>query len=179
MIYSYDPQTKMQSSQWKTQYVTPIRKKATWKDLTEINVNLLFLYRRGCLVGIFTPRCDCEFKILRKCADKIARSHPEKKTLKKGRMDDSFDNASHHTSFRTLNFLAKHKITCMNHPPYSSDMAPCNFYVFTKLKANLKGERFKSIEEIQATTIFCLISILNLKLVVYDSSIPGESLNSR
>ncbi len=32
-------------------------------------------------------------------------------------------------------------------------MVPCNFWVFTKLKANLKGERFESSEKIQANTL--------------------------
>ncbi len=108
----------------------------------------------GCLVGIFTSRCDCEFRILRMCAHKIARSHSEKKTSKwKNGWLHHHDNAPCHTSFRILNFLAKHKITCVNYPPYSPDTAPCDFWVFPKLRANLKGERDESIEEIQATTL--------------------------
>jgi transposase len=35
------------------------------------------------------------------------------------------------------------------HPPYSPDLAPCHFLV-TKMKLNLKGCRFDTIEEIQA-----------------------------
>jgi len=36
------------------------------------------------------------------------------------------------------------------HPAYSSDPAPCNFYVFPKMKLRLKGRSFISTEEIQA-----------------------------
>jgi hypothetical protein len=36
------------------------------------------------------------------------------------------------------------------HPPYSPDMAPCDFFLFPKLKLKLKGRRFGTIEEIQA-----------------------------
>jgi hypothetical protein len=36
------------------------------------------------------------------------------------------------------------------HPPYSSDLAPCDFYLFPKMKLKLKGRRFDAIEEIQA-----------------------------
>jgi hypothetical protein len=36
------------------------------------------------------------------------------------------------------------------HPPYSPDLAPCDFFLFPKIKLNLKGRRFDTIEEIQA-----------------------------
>jgi hypothetical protein len=36
------------------------------------------------------------------------------------------------------------------HPPYSPDLAPCDFFLFTKLKLKLKGRQVDTIEEIQA-----------------------------
>jgi hypothetical protein len=38
------------------------------------------------------------------------------------------------------------------HPPYSPDLAPCDFFLFPKMKFKLKGLRFDTIfiEEIQA-----------------------------
>ena len=41
-------------------------------------------------------------------------------------------------------------MTTVSHPAYSSDLAPCDFYMFRKMKLWLKGRRFVSIEEIQA-----------------------------
>ena len=35
------------------------------------------------------------------------------------------------------------------HPPYSPDLAPCDF-LFSKMKLKLKGRQFDTIEEIQA-----------------------------
>jgi transposase len=35
-------------------------------------------------------------------------------------------------------------------PPYSPDLAPCDFFLFPKMKLRLKGRRFDTIEEIQA-----------------------------
>ena len=35
------------------------------------------------------------------------------------------------------------------HPPYSPDLAPCDFYLFPKLKLKLKGHHFGTIEHIQ------------------------------
>jgi hypothetical protein len=36
------------------------------------------------------------------------------------------------------------------HPPYSPDLAPCDFFVFPEMKLMVKGRQFDTIEEIQA-----------------------------
>jgi hypothetical protein len=36
------------------------------------------------------------------------------------------------------------------HPPYPPDLAPCDFFLFPKMKLKLKGRRFDTIDEIQA-----------------------------
>jgi hypothetical protein len=35
------------------------------------------------------------------------------------------------------------------HPPYSPNLAPCDFFLFPKMKLKLKGRRFDTTEEIQ------------------------------
>ena len=41
-------------------------------------------------------------------------------------------------------------MTTVPHPAYPPDLAPCDFYVFAKMKLRLKGRHFVSTEEIQA-----------------------------
>ena len=41
----------------------------------------------------------------------------------------------------------------MPHSLYSPDLAPADFFLFTKLKTTLKGRRFQTIEEIQENAI--------------------------
>jgi hypothetical protein len=36
------------------------------------------------------------------------------------------------------------------HPPYSPDLAPCDLFLFPKIKLTLIGYRFDTTEEIQA-----------------------------
>ncbi|XP_018339114.1 PREDICTED: uncharacterized protein LOC108746691 [Trachymyrmex septentrionalis] len=38
-------------------------------------------------------------------------------------------------------------------PPYSPDMAPCDFFLFPKLKRTLKGQRFANIDEIKTESL--------------------------
>jgi hypothetical protein len=44
--------------------------------------------------------------------------------------------------------LAKHNIPLIRQAPYSPDMAPCDFWLFPKLKMPLKGALFESREDI-------------------------------
>ena len=60
------------------------------------------------------------------------------------------DNARAHSSNLVQQFLAKHKIVQLCQPPYSPDIASCDFWMFPKLKMALKGKRFDDIETIQS-----------------------------
>jgi hypothetical protein len=37
----------------------------------------------------------------------------------------------------------------VRHPPYSLDLAPCDFALFPKLKMKLKGQHFETVSDIQ------------------------------
>jgi transposase len=69
------------------------------------------------------------------------------------------DNAPSHSSFLVRDFLAKHVTTVLPQPPYSPDLAPSDFFLFPKLKSELKGCRFESIEAIKTNSLAHLRSI--------------------
>ena len=46
-------------------------------------------------------------------------------------------------------FLAEKQVTVLEHPPYSPDLAPCDFWLFPKMKSVVKGTHFESVEDIQ------------------------------
>ena len=50
-------------------------------------------------------------------------------------------------------FLAKNNTIMMPQHPYSLDMAPCDFFLFLKMKTTMKGQRFASIEEIKTESL--------------------------
>ena len=37
----------------------------------------------------------------------------------------------------------------MEHPPYSPDLAPCDFFLFPKLKRKLRGQLFKEEKDLE------------------------------
>ena len=55
------------------------------------------------------------------------------------------NNASAHTSRLVQSFLVKHQITQVTQPPYSTELVPCDFWFFPKLKSPLKGKRFQPL----------------------------------
>jgi hypothetical protein len=59
------------------------------------------------------------------------------------------DNAPTHTA-GIVRCLARKQVTVLHHPSYSPDLAPADFFLFLKLKSQLKGKRFHDISTIQA-----------------------------
>jgi len=59
------------------------------------------------------------------------------------------DNAPAHTSLVVREFLTKNNMTTVPHPTYSPDLVPCDLFMFSKIKLQLKGWCFVSTEEIQ------------------------------
>ncbi len=59
------------------------------------------------------------------------------------------DNATPHTAIPTLALIGESGINMVSHPPYSPDLAPCDFAIFPYLKKQLRGVRFQNIQEVQ------------------------------
>ena len=54
------------------------------------------------------------------------------------------DNASSHKCEVVKSFLASEKMKVLNHPPYSPDLSPCDFFLFPRLKKMLSGNKYMS-----------------------------------
>ena len=63
------------------------------------------------------------------------------------------DNAPAHKALGIQEFLAKNNIAVLEQPPYSPDLAPCDFFLFPKLKEVIKGTRFQDSEAIKTAVV--------------------------
>ena len=65
-----------------------------------------------------------------------------------------YDNTPAHTALSIHQFITERKIATLQHPPYSPDLGPCDFFLFPKIKSVLKGTHFSDIDSIKmaATT---------------------------
>ena len=59
------------------------------------------------------------------------------------------DNAPVHNSILVTDYMIKMGIKTVPCPLYSLGLAPCNFWLFPKLKEKLRGCRYETIEEIK------------------------------
>ena len=66
------------------------------------------------------------------------------------------DNAPAHKSKLVKEYLAAENIDTLPHPPYSPDLAPCDFYLFPLLKKTLVGRTFKSRTALGSAVFQCL-----------------------
>ena len=57
------------------------------------------------------------------------------------------DNTSADTAAVTLDFLAANDVQLVIHPPYSPDLAPCDWFLFPSIKRQLKGKQFENAED--------------------------------
>ena len=55
-----------------------------------------------------------------------------------------------HKALSVKQFLASKNTAVLAHPPYLSGHAPCDFFLFPKIKSMLKGTHFESAEEVEA-----------------------------
>ena len=50
-------------------------------------------------------------------------------------------NASLHKAAIVREYLKQEKVVELPHPPYSPDLAPCDFFLFSRLKKHLVGRK--------------------------------------
>ena len=78
------------------------------------------------------------------------RFHQKRPALfKSGQWYFHQDNAPVHNSILVTDYLTKMGIKTVLQPAYSPDLAPCDFWLFPKLKENLRGCRYETIEEMK------------------------------
>ena len=58
------------------------------------------------------------------------------------------DNTAVQNSIPVANYWTEMGIKTVPHPPYSPDFAPCDFWLFSRLRENLRNSHFDDIENI-------------------------------
>ena len=71
------------------------------------------------------------------------------------------DNASSHKCevVKSFFFLASEKMKVLNHPPYSPDLSPSDFFLFPRLKKMLSGNKYTSRSSLGSAIYQCLQQI--------------------
>jgi transposase len=151
-IYAYDPETTDQWSEYRAKGEP--RPKRSRQNRSKIKVMLtIFFDYRGVVHYEFLPpgqtvNKEYYLSVMRRLREAIRKKRPE--LWKDNSWFLHHDNAPSHTALVLRDHFAKNSTHIVPQPPYSPDLAPCDFWLFPKLKRPLRGHRFDSIEEIQA-----------------------------
>ncbi|UYV62581.1 hypothetical protein LAZ67_2001179 [Cordylochernes scorpioides] len=143
--FLFYPQTKKQSLEWHTP--SSPRKKKVRLDKSKGKVMLVVFFDYQGLVyyefikeGVSINK-QAYKEILVRLRDAIRRKRNQLFESKQWKL--LHDNAPAHRAIIVQDYLAKHSVSVLPHPPYSPYIAPCDFF-FPKLKMTLKGRRFSS-----------------------------------
>lgn len=151
-FYKSEPETKKQSMVWSAKGAAPPIKAIRQKTATKTMFAIFFNYdgvvasiplEKGQTMtsAVYTEKC------LPQVLENIRRGRPES-ILRQHFLHH--DNAPSHKAKKTQEFLAASGINVLEPPPYSPDLAPCDFWIFPKLKEPLRGKTFETEEEIEA-----------------------------
>lgn len=146
----YVPEMKSQSSEWLPRGSRPPLKAKTVNSEKKLML-IVFFDARGLIYQHWVPRgqtinSSYYVEVIRRFLRHLGIKRPDYKTC------DWFfhqDNARPHVSRETMDFFKKRKVPLLGHPPYSPDLAPCDFHLFPELKKKLAGTHFLSDFELQ------------------------------
>lgn len=145
-IYCYDPETKRQSAQWVFPSEDLPTKLKRGRSVGKMMV-ASFFGRTGhyATIALEDQKSVTAEWYTNKCLPLVLEKVREKRP--RSRILLHHDNASSHTAGRTIDYLASSEVELLGHPPYSPDLAPCDFYLFPKIKEKLRGKRFNDAKE--------------------------------
>ena len=147
-VYQYDPEMKRQSAQWKT-VNSPQPKKFRQSKSRVKTMLLTFFDIRGIVHNEFVPTGQTVnqvyyLKTAARLREKVRWKQPE--LFANNSWILHHDNAPAHTALSVREFLPTKQITVLEHPAYSPDLAPSDFFLFPKIKEILKGRHFDDID---------------------------------
>jgi len=151
-VYQCDPETKWQSAQWKT--ANSPRPKKFHRSKSRVKTMLVtFFDIRGIVHYEFVPTGQTvnqvyHLEVLERLCEKVRRKRPKLFDNNSWILDHY--NAPAHAVLSVMEFLATKQITVLEHPTYSPDLAPSDFFLFLKIKEILKGRHFDAVDHIRS-----------------------------
>jgi len=146
-LYHYDPETKQQSMEWRHSGSPRPKKFRVQKSAGKVLASI-FLDQDGIFLIDYLPKSQT-IKMEYYSAGAI-EGHFEGKTPREGHEWGLVLSRQCPDSQGTLATQKKLGFQCLDHPPYSQDLAPSDYHLFPGLKKQLQGRNFSSDSEVIA-----------------------------
>ncbi len=166
----HEVQTKQMSSEWIPKGQPAMRPmKPRCDRFARKQMLTVFYDERGPVLIDFLPpgesvTADQYLEVLQRLKERIRRKRPELWAKDPTAADPQqrkfiihHDNATPHTASNTLAFFLN--IPMLPHPPYSPDIAPCDFFLFPRMKSELAAMQIGILEELRVSVKAVLKSI--------------------
>lgn len=148
-VHHFEPESKLQSKQWKHPGSPPPKKFKQTATAKKVMASV-FWDSEGVLMIDYlqkgqTITGEYYASELRQLKEAIKQKRPGK--LRAGVLLLQ-DNAPVHTAQVAVAEAANCGFELLPHPPYSPDLAPSDFFLFPKLKSELRGHHFRTDDEV-------------------------------
>lgn len=163
-VYSFEPDLKQQTSLWRGNSFGTGNVKLPQKARPSAFkvMHIIFFDHLGILVDHAVPKgTTVNGQYYREVLRNKLRPAIRKKRhelLERG-VILLHDNARPHKAACVEELLAGYEWETLTHPAYSPDLSPCDFYLFGKLKALLRGRTFHTEEDVNRATTDALKSV--------------------
>ena len=152
-IHHYTPEMKEQSKQWTSPGERAPKKAKTVPSAGKVMATVFwdsqgvifidYLQKGKTITGLYYS------ELLGRFDEALQKKRPR---LQRKKVLFHHDNTPPHSSHIVAAKLAELRYELLPHPPYSPDLAPCDFFLFPNMKKWLGGKRFTSNEEVIAET---------------------------
>ncbi len=140
-VYEYGFELKLQGCEWR-QEEKPRLKKAGWSHSNIKTMVIVFFDIQGVVHQGYVPwgqtvNTEYYMEVLKRLRERVCRMQLE--MFKENSWILHQDHAPAHASLLVRQFLSRNVMTVANHHSYSPDLAPCDFFLFPKVKKVLRG----------------------------------------
>ena len=152
-IHYYTPDSREASREWVEPGGSAPKRPKTQKSAGKVMASVFwdargiiyidYLEKGRTITGVYYAA------LLDRLVDEIKEKRPH---LQKKKILYHDDNAPSHTSIIAQTKKHELGLELFSHPPYSPDLAPSDYYLFSNLKRWLCGKRFQSNEEVKCET---------------------------
>lgn len=150
-VHHYDPESKQESMQWHKKGAAPPKKFKVTPSAGKIMATV-FWDSKGILLIEYTKKGETINAT--SYATTLRNLREAIKEKRRGKLTSGVlllhDNAPVHTARIAKAAVQECGFVEINHPPYSPDLAPSDYYLFPNLKKELRGKHFSDDDELKA-----------------------------
>jgi histone-lysine N-methyltransferase SETMAR len=151
LFFQYDPETKRKSQQW----LSPgsARPKIARMSKSKVKTMMICFFdsngleHKEFLSPGQTINQQFYIEVLERLRKRIVRVRPDIANT----WILHHDNTPCHRAFSVTQFSTSKNITVLPQPPYSPDMSPYDFFLFSRIKQVIKKTHFDSVKDIQTS----------------------------